>query len=181
MKQTLGAVTQFLIRIEQGILLLCTALMLLAMIAAILARPLHIDVPWATPMVLSLMIVSTFAGAALASATRRHIGMDLLTKVLKPRGRALLGTVTALIGVVLTAFLCASGMTWVKTNMEFGEPISLALKIPDWYLQLVVPIGFALCGIHFAINAAIDLRAFITGDTSHLPSDTAAAAHGVNL
>jgi TRAP-type C4-dicarboxylate transport system permease small subunit len=164
---------------ERAVLLAALLGMLLSVMVAIAARPLGADVPWTTPAVLALMIVATFAGAALATSTRRHITMDLLTKALKPRGRAMISIVTALLGIGITVTLALSGSHWVKANMEFEDPISLALKLPDWWLQAVVPIGFSLCALHFLLNIVRDAIGLVTGDLSHLPDPNSAASHGV--
>lgn len=182
MKRALLAVNGVFARLEQAVLLIATATMLLSVMAAILTRQFGVDVPWVTPAVLALMIVSTFAGAALATSQRRHISMDLLTKVVSLRGRAMLSILTCTLGACISTFLAIAGCMWVKTNMEFGDPISLALKIPDWYLQAVVPIGFGLCTLHFVLNLLLDVRGLVTGDLSHMPNENvAAAAHGVVL
>jgi TRAP-type C4-dicarboxylate transport system permease small subunit len=179
-KRAIVAVNGALAQVEKTILLVATAAMLLSVMAAILTRQFGVDVPWVTPAELALMIVSTFAGAALATSQRRHISMDLLTKVVSLRGRAILSILTSALGACISTFLAIAGVMWVRTNMEFGDPISLALKIPDWYLQAVVPTGFALCTIHFVLNLLLDARGLVTGDLSHLPSDNV-AAHGVAL
>jgi len=179
-KRALLGVAAVFTTIEKIILLASLAGMLVSVAIAIVARPLAIDVPWVTPMVLALMIVATFSGAALATATRRHITMDLLTKALGPRGRAIISALVSLLGGCVATWLTAAGMIWVKGNMEFEDPISLALKLPDWWLQAVVPTGFFLFAVHFFINALLDINGLISGDLSHLPDPNSAAAHGVH-
>jgi TRAP-type C4-dicarboxylate transport system permease small subunit len=178
-KRFIEKLSNALMLVEKAAMLLSLAGMLLAVCIAIGARPLKIDVPWVTPLVLALMIVATFAGAAVATATRRHISMDLLSKLLKPRGRAVTSLLTSSIGAVLSLILGIAGTHWVQGNMEFDDPISLALKIPDWWLQAVVPAGFFLCAVHFVLNALLDARALLTGDYAHLADSHVAAAHGV--
>ncbi|MCC6806519.1 MAG: TRAP transporter small permease subunit [Deltaproteobacteria bacterium] len=178
MKRVIDRVSAVLMAFEKAVMLAALLGMLVAVAVAIGARPLGIDVPWVTPLVLALMIVSTFAGAALATATRRHISMDLMSKLLKNAPRAVVSMLTSLLGAALSTALAIAGGHWVKANMEFDDPISLALKVPDWWLQAVVPAGFVLCALHFVLNALLDGRALATGDYSHLV-DQSAAAHGV--
>ncbi len=180
MKRAVRRVSFVLESFEKAVMIGALAGMLLAVCTSIIGRKLGADMPWATPLVLALMIVATFSGAALATATRRHITMDLLTKALGPRGRALVSIVVSSIGAAITTVLALAGSHWVKANMEFDDPISLALKVPDWWLQAVVPAGFALCAIHFVLNLVLDVHGLATGDLSHLPDPHDASAHGVH-
>ena len=179
MKSLLEKISGALMMFEKAVMLTALFGMLVGMVAAIVTRPLHIDVPWVTPFVLSLMIIATFAGAALATATRRHISMDLLSKVLEVRGRAVVSLITSTLGAVVSGVLAVAGAQWVMANVESGEPISLALKWPEWWLQTAAPLGFFLCAMHFAINALFDARALATKDYSHLAEVNPAAAHGI--
>lgn len=181
MKDVVVKVNAALGAVERVVLLGALAGMLLAVCISIGSRPLGVDVPWVTPLVLSLMVVATLFGAALATATRRHITMDLLTKAFAQKGRAVVSSLVNIIGAAITAVLTTAGSGWVRANMEFDDPISLALKLPDWWLQAVVPIGFGLCCVHFVLNLLLDLNGLATGDLSHLPDPNGAAAHGVVL
>jgi len=173
MKRALSACNHFLLCFEKIVLILSLTLMLASVLIAILSRLLGIDVPWVTPLVLALMIVATFAGAAIATSMRRHITMDLLTKMLSPRTQAAASALTSLLAAMICSVLVTAGIRWVKTNMEFSDPISLALKIPDWYLQAVVPIGFGFCAMHFLINGLSDVSAAIRG----LPANATPLEH----
>lgn len=180
MKRGLTLLASIFTGFEKLVLLASLAGMLVTMMVAIVGRFIGVDAPWVTPAVLALMIVATFAGAALATATRRHITMDLLTKAVGPKGRAAISAFVSVLGASVSAWLCIAGSIWVRGNMEFGDPISLALKLPDWWLQAVVPAGFGLFALHFAINCLLDINGLISGDLSHLPDPNSAAAHGVH-
>jgi TRAP-type C4-dicarboxylate transport system permease small subunit len=174
MKKIIARVSALFEAFEKLVLISALFGMLVTVCVAIVARP-----PWTTPLVLALMIVATFAGAALATATRRHITMDLLSKALGQKGRAALSMVTSLIGAGITSVLATAGSHWVRANMDFDDPISLALKVPDWWLQTVVPAGFALCTLHFVLNFFQDAVGLATNDLSHLPDPMTGGAHGV--
>lgn len=163
---------------EKVVMLGSLAGMLLAMIIAIGARLVGATVVWVNALALSLMIVATFFGAALATAMRRHISMDLLSKVLSLRPRAVVSLVTSLLGAAIAGVLARTGATWVAA-MDDDVKISATVAIPEWWLQAIAPLGLGLCAVHFFFNALIDVRALVTGDFAHLTESHAAAAHGV--
>jgi TRAP-type C4-dicarboxylate transport system permease small subunit len=177
-KRVIDKVSGALMAVEKIVMLSALAGMLLTMLVAIAARPLGANVPWVNPLALALMIVATFTGAALATAMRRHISMDLLSKVLKLRMRAVVSLVTSLLGASLGFVLARAGVAWVMA-MDSDVQISATVSIPEWWLQAMAPVGLGLCAVHFLLNAAIDLRALVTGDFSHLAETHVAAAHGV--
>lgn len=178
MKRVVDSVNGALMAVEKVVMLLAMAGMLLTMVVAIVARPLEANVPWVQPLALALMIVATFAGAALATAMRRHISMDLLSKMLTVKRRAIASLVTSLLGTGIAFVLARAGFAWVSA-MDSDVEMSATMSIPEWWLQAMVPVGFGLCAVHFVLNALTDVRALATGDFSHLHDNHAAAAHGV--
>ncbi len=105
---------------------------------------------WGDTLVRHMVLWAGFIGGALAAFEGRHIGIDALTKFLSPRVRTAAGIVTNLFAAVVCYFLTTASWTFLKGEMEAGGDFILGL--PGWVAMAIIPFGYALIMIHFALK-----------------------------
>lgn len=106
-----------------------------------------------------LVLWTAFFGAAIAA--RKGELLSLATESLLPK--SLLGpgkTAAAGIGLAVCVFLTMGGALFVLAERKGGQ--TLALGIPTWALQLVIPAGFALIGMRIWWRASIGWKNRLT-------------------
>ena len=148
----LRALNRLLIRIETIFLVAFLAIMILfAFLQVVLRNVFSTGLIWGDPLVRQMVLWSGFVGAALAASQDRHISIDALTKFLSPRIKAFMAIVTNLFAAVVCYFL--AGSAWDFLADERTTDSVLFLGIPSWVGLLIIPIGYWLLGIHFALNS----------------------------
>ncbi|MDV7212903.1 TRAP transporter small permease [Azotobacter beijerinckii] len=119
---------------------------------------------WVDEVVGYLVVAIVMFGVASALREGRHIGVDLLTERLGPRGRRLAEAWSMLSVLALAVFLIANG--W-ETAM-FSKSIEMVsqgyLEVPLYALQLLIPFGGCLLAL-----AAVDaLLRLAFGGSAHV-------------
>lgn len=105
-----------------------------------------------------LMIVIGFLGLGLAAARGRHLRPRFMDWVV-PDG---LSTVADRIGSILMVVIFGGfgiiGIEFMREAIEYGD-LARIIKIPLWYIQIVVPYAFFSTALRYAIFAiSPDLR-----------------------
>jgi len=124
------------------------------------------DYTWMTPLARFLLLWATFAGASLATRTRRHILIDAVTKSLpSKRVQAIVNVPSTLLAALLTGFLAWVAVGFVHENWNDQTTLrGLNLGL----VQLVIPFALGVMSFRFVITALEDGRGAITGDLAYL-------------
>jgi C4-dicarboxylate transporter, DctM subunit len=114
-------------------------------------RPFRTGVPGAATFVQHLTLWVGFLGAALAAREGKLLA--LATGDLLPAGavRRWSGVVAAAIGALASAMLCRAGVDLVLIERE--AETHLALGIPTWAAQAVMPVAFGLIALRLVWKA----------------------------
>lgn len=130
---------------------------------------------WTTPASLYLLLTSTFFGASLAIRTRRHIQIDLVTRLLPKRAKAGVGVLGWLVAAAILAALCYAALELVKLNWtQVSKLRSVELfgarlpNVPLGPLQLAMPVALAIMAARCLVFSLEDLRGVVTGDLAYL-------------
>jgi TRAP-type C4-dicarboxylate transport system permease small subunit len=109
---------------------------------------------------LMVLWIAMVAGIA-AAREDRHIAIDVLSRFLKPRAKA----VTALVVDLFTALVCAAlaWYGWVMVRFAIEDGDVLLIGLPAWFFQGIVPAAFLLMAYRYAIWFARRLRELATG------------------
>jgi C4-dicarboxylate transporter, DctQ subunit len=138
--------------VEDGLLaLLVTALLVLSLTQIGLRMFFHSGLDWAEPVSRVGVLWLALLGALSAARAKRHIAIDALPKILPPTLRR----VAWVISQVATAAICGA-MAWYSYGMvvmERAAPSQFAASIPSWWPMLIMPVGFALLSLRFAVSA----------------------------
>lgn len=152
---------------------LVIALVALAAILVLTAAPIALRVGggnaaalwWATPVSLYLMLTSTFFAASLALRERRHIQIDIVTRLLPRRGRAGLGVASWLVAALVLGVLCAASIHYVRVNWD---QISKVRGISLGPIQIAMPIALGVMTFRCLLAWLTDLRGAVTGDVAYM-------------
>lgn len=109
--------------------------------------------PWADPLLRLLVLWLALSGALAATRENKHIRIDLLSRLLSKRLNRVLERVSALFTTVVCALLAWHGgrLVW----FEYQDGTSVAAGIPAWCAELIIPIGFGLMALRFALLAVL--------------------------
>ncbi|MBD3226430.1 MAG: TRAP transporter small permease subunit [Caldithrix sp.] len=155
---------QFLAKIEQWILIVIVLLMVLgAFLQVVLRNVLDQGVLWGDIFLRHLVLWVGFIGASLATKDEKHINIDLLNRYFKGRTLYALQIFVYLFALTVVAFLVKAGFQFVKVEKEFGA--TLFLDIPTWYFQIIIPIGFGIMGLRFAIISIQKIVLTVKGES----------------
>src|SRR5207248_6432201 len=128
--------------IEKGLLVLIVlAMILLPTLEALLRRAIGIGVPDAMPYTQHLTLWVGFIGAMLATATERHLALttvELLPGRWQKGARGYVHVLSALV----TAVLAYASLDLVLFDRVRAD--RLAGGVPEWWFEIVMPVGFAV-------------------------------------
>ena len=109
---------------------------------------------------LMVLWIAMVAGIA-AAREDRHISIDVLSRFLPDRIRALAAAVVALFTAAVCFALAWYGNTMVQFALEDGD--TLLVDMPAWIFQAIVPVAFFLMGWRYVIWFARRIRFVIGG------------------
>jgi TRAP-type C4-dicarboxylate transport system permease small subunit len=142
---------RWLDRIETGLIALLVLAMVLLAGAQILLRDLfETGLTWVDPLLRAMVLWAAMLGALAAARDDKHIGLDLLTHFVHGRTRLVLRAVSLAFAACVSAALAWFGVGLVQ--LDYGAGAATA-GIPNWLLEAIVPLGFALLALRFALRA----------------------------
>jgi TRAP-type C4-dicarboxylate transport system permease small subunit len=102
---------------------------------------------WGDTLLRHVVLWVCFLGAARATAQNRHIHIDLLPRLLAPRGRLVMSVIGDLFSMIVSAVLFYASCRFVlderaSSGLAFGG-------VPYWWLELIFPFSFALIAVRF--------------------------------
>jgi TRAP-type transport system small permease protein len=108
-----------------------------------------------------LFIYTTALGAAISIGNSEHIKITVLVDRLKPRLRRFFNIVNYLLVGFINGVMVWYSLPWIRSTGYFESPV---LRIPNWYVQISIPIGCGLV-ILYCLNHVI-LEIFRSGPSS---------------
>lgn len=141
-------------RLEDG-LLAGLLLLLLGLAVAQIGLRWIADTGWSSGEVAQRTLVLWIAllGALGAARERRHLALDLLPRLLPQLGQRLLWLLAQLVAATLCALMAWYG--WSLVELEREAPTPLFAGLPSWAGMLIIPFGFAVLALRFAIASAL--------------------------
>ena len=105
-----------------------------------------------------LFIYTTALGAVISIGNSEHIKITILVDRLKPRSRKFFNIVNYLLIGFFNGVMVWYSLPWIRSTGYFESPV---LRIPNWIVQISIPIGCALV-ILYCLNH-IMLEIFYSG------------------
>ena len=143
-----------------------TVTVAMAFLQVILREFWSTGIIWADVFLRHLVLWIGFLGAALAAKESRHFSIDIITKKLSPMLKRIIQILLDLSASVVCYFLYSAGMSFVSDEIKYNtQPLFTLLgkDIMAYYLESIIPIGFALVGLHFLFKA---IEVAVTGPRS---------------
>jgi TRAP-type C4-dicarboxylate transport system permease small subunit len=147
---------QSLQRIEEWLLaVLVLVLVTLAGAQIILRNFFDTGLAWADPALRVLVVWTAMLGALAAVRDDKHIAIDVLQRFLPPTAQR-----AARVAAFGFAALICAAMAWFTlglVNIDYADVVSGPAKsiagMPAWLLESILPVGFALMALRFALRA----------------------------
>ena len=143
-------------RIETGGLCLIIAMMLgLAILKIVMRYVFSASLLWSDMMLQHLTLWLCFLGAALATCERRHISIDVLSRILPRKVTRWTNLAVDCIALVVVGILAYYGFLFIEDEKS-SEAILIG-SVPLWWAKTIIPYGFVLIGIHVVMQIGIRL------------------------
>jgi TRAP-type C4-dicarboxylate transport system permease small subunit len=99
------------------------------------------------------LLYMTFLCTAWVLKNEGHVTSDLLLVSLSPKNKALMNTVTSILGAVICLFVAwfGSDVSWEKLQSGAFQPT--AIEPPDFPIFVIIPVGSFLLFIQFLRRA----------------------------
>jgi TRAP-type C4-dicarboxylate transport system permease small subunit len=134
---------------EKALLVVLIAFILLAVISQIVGRQFGLTHPgFMEASVFAMLAVALFSGS-IATHHRRHISIDVVSRMLPASLFTVLSTAINLLGCVVMLYLTRAALFYVEINRISGDYASPALKLQYWWIQTLLPLAFAIMAFRF--------------------------------
>ena len=152
----LQSVNTFLGKVETGALCLIIAMMLgLAILKIVMRYVFSASLLWSDMMLQHLTLWLCFFGAALATCERRHISIDVLSRILPGKVTRWTNLAVDCIALVVVGILAYYGFLFLGDEQS-SEAVLIG-SVPLWWAKTIIPYGFVLIGIHVVLQIGIHL------------------------
>ena len=154
----------FLGKIETGALCLIIAMMIGLAILKIIMRLFNVSLLWSDMMLQHLVLWLCLFGAARATCERRHISIDVLSRILPEKITRWTNFGIDCIALVVVAILAYYGFLFIEDE-KLSEKILIG-NVPLWWAKTIIPYGFVLIGMHLVLHIGMRLtKSAFTPDT----------------
>ncbi len=174
--RVLRAVDKVLLRIEEGLIIAMTVFMVSMVMLQVIGRLAGWTIPWAMEASVFAMLGMSLVAGSITTHYRRHIAIDVLSRIMPAPVRTFAAVVIDAVAIVLLVYLVRVSVFFVSVNREWAVE-STAMKIPFWYIQALIPVALAIIAFRFFISLLEDLkrirtRQWLSADAHH---------HGVDM
>ncbi len=139
-------------RVEQTLLAVLLSLMIVIAFAQIVLRNLFATgIIWGDPLVRTLVLWVAFVGAAIATREGKHISIDVASRLLPVRGKAVTEVITQFFSCLVCGLLTYAAVKFVRNEAQMGSVTFLG--IPGWVPQIILPLTFALMAFRFCLRS----------------------------
>lgn len=147
----------YLRKTEELILALLLGTMILLSFTQILLRNfLDSGIAWADPLLRLLVLWVGMLGAMLATHYDKHIRIDLVTRFIPEQYHRQSAFFTALFSSLICALLSWHSARFVYYEWQDGGDAFVGF--PAWLAESILPFGFAVMTIRFALVALRNLQ-----------------------
>ena len=102
------------------------------------------------------------AGALVATRTREHIAIDLVSRLAPPAFSRFINVVTLAFAATVCVLIAWHSTIFVNMTREFDD--RAFSDLPAWILQAIIPVSFGLMGLRFALQSLMALMGKLPED-----------------
>lgn len=149
------AVSDALARTIEAFIAVCFSVILVTTIVLVTLRyGLNTSIKGGNELIEYLFIYTTALGAAASIGRHGHIKIEALVRVLPMRVQVLFDMLVQLLVASINAVILVLSVSWIRQVGSFESPV---MRVPNWIVQVIVPVGCALAVIFCVLNIARDL------------------------
>lgn len=126
---------------------LLISMVFLGSLQVLFRNVLSISLFWIDPLLRHMVLWIALLGASVATRVDRHISIDLLSERLPPRIRVWVRAGIHLFSAGICFLLVLPAVHFVQEEYPMGK--ILALGIPTWASQSIMPVMMAVLGLRF--------------------------------
>jgi len=131
--------------------------MVLLPVREILLRKTNLTGVIAAPLIVQqLTFIVGMLGGAVAARERHLLALSAITAVLRGRLKSAVTVFSQSVAAAVTAFLCAASIQFVRSEIPTGQVIAYGIK--TWYVEVLLPVGFAVIAVRLWWHAAHSWR-----------------------
>lgn len=112
-------------------------------------------ISWSDAAVRNMVLWVAFLGAILATRKRQHIAIDVITRFIPDAPRNIVRIFLDAFSCVV-AFLLARAAYMFVLSERAMESVAFA-EVPMWIVQTIIPFGFAVISLEYAIGVCLDI------------------------
>jgi TRAP-type C4-dicarboxylate transport system permease small subunit len=133
---------------------------------------------WTDGVIRHSVFLLGFLGGAYATYTGRHIRIDAVTRVLKPKKRMALRVLTTLVAVFIVGVFVKAAWGFYQVCLEeTGEASQVGQLFTPARGAMIMVIGYGVIAFHFLVQIVLDIGWLVSKDPPP-PEWVAEAAHG---
>ncbi len=140
---------------EMLLVLLVFGMVALGAIQIIVRNVLSMGIVWIDPVIRHLVLWVALLGASVATRDDRHITIEVLPARLSPAVRARIKAGLQLFSALVCLFLVRPAVRFILDDYQPGK--ELALGIPLWVSQAIMPFMWLVLGIRFLLQGIKNL------------------------
>jgi len=141
----------FFARLEVLVLaLLVGGLVFFGCLQILLRNMFHGGLLWADPLMRHIVLWIGCLGGAYATTHMKHINIDIFSRLLHGRAKALRNFIVYIATAAAAFFLGVAALRLVIDERAYGE--TAFLGIGTWFLQAVLPFAFFLISYRCLVN-----------------------------
>ena len=122
-------------------------------------------ITWADIISRHIVLWTAFLGAMLATRSREHIAIDAITRLFHRRTRNFIRIGLDVLASAVSLLLGRASYFFVLSEREVGT--TLVSDIPTWIIQVIIPFGFAMISLEYAIGVGLDIWRIVKNDDSN--------------
>lgn len=143
-------INTFVAKIESWLLVTIVLIMvILSFTQVILRNVFDHGLLWGDIFLRHLVLWVGFIGASLATREEKHINIDVFSRLMKGKGKLFAQGFVYFFAMYVSWLLADAAWDFVMEEKEY-ETI-LFNGIASWYFQIIIPIGFGIMSIRFAL------------------------------
>jgi TRAP-type C4-dicarboxylate transport system permease small subunit len=142
-------------------------MVLLGSLLILFRNVISVSLFWIDPLLRHLVLWVALLGASVATREDRHISIDLLSQHLSPQNRSWVQGGLHLFSSTICFLLVWPAVRFIQEEYLTGKP--LALGIPIWAAQSIIPVMVTVLGFRFLGKAWAALKRIYS---NQIPIDT---------
>ena len=134
--------------LEDAILVtLLTAMLLLAITQIGLRNFYDSGIIWGDALLRVLVLWVGLIGAMVASRKGDHINIDLITRCVRPRLKAVISFISSLATTFIAALLAYHSYRFVL--LEYEDGLIAFAGVPNWACEIILPVAFSIIAVRY--------------------------------